>query len=190
MFSINFCGFYFFKHTLPQYDKNCQSRIYLKAKKNSKSMVHSNTISFAKIDYFWHGKIEFKLLKTFLKKDVSKCVQSIERHTTLFDKEVEFVSVKFKCVSIFLPVFSGIKVYKKSYCIELNKREVIRDIFHFLISILRHKPKHVLTAFSFCELYVINSYVAFVIRSIIMESSGVFLALQVVLKKSKFNMYI
>lgn len=107
----------------------------------------------------------FKLLKTFLKKDVSKCVQSIERHTTLFDKEVEFVSVKFKCVSIFLPVFSGIKVYKKSYCIELNKREVIRDIFHFLISILRHKPKHVLTAFSFCELYVINSYVAFVIRS-------------------------
>lgn len=41
----------------------------------------------------------------------------------LFDKEVEFVFVKFKCVSIFLFVFFGIKVYKKLYCIELNKRE-------------------------------------------------------------------
>lgn len=75
-------------------------------------MVHSNTISFAKIDYFWHGKIEFKLLKTFLKKDVSKCVQSIERHTTLFDKEVEFVSVKFKCVSIFYLYFPESKYIK------------------------------------------------------------------------------
>lgn len=56
-FQSTFVASIFFKHTLRQYDKNCQSRIYLKAKKNSKSMVHSNTISFAKIDYFWHGKI-------------------------------------------------------------------------------------------------------------------------------------
>lgn len=55
--SINFCGFYFFKHTLRLYDKNCQSSIYSKTKKNSKSVVYSNTISFAKIDHFWHGKI-------------------------------------------------------------------------------------------------------------------------------------
>lgn len=50
----------FFKHTLRLYDKNCQSSIYSKTKKNSKSVVYSNTISFAKIDHFlaWKNLIQ------------------------------------------------------------------------------------------------------------------------------------